>query len=324
MDKDTFQRLLQKQIEGKLSRDEEALLKQAYDQLFSEEIAAGANDPTLGPDDERGKIIRQKIYGRIDKPSKYPFNFTSFLKVAAAVIVVGLSSLAVYNFRFDILDSIAPVTEYSLAAGNDAVKMLTLEDGSVIWLNKNSRITYPERFRGKQRTIKLEGEAYFQVAHNKEKPFIVKSGALDVQVLGTTFVVSDALKSKDKAVTVLTGKVSVAAQQQQIAVLLPNQQVSYDTNSRKSRQQQVNGIDAIAFTKQDIDFRDTPISQIFSAMETRFGVHVNFSKDGLKGLNFSGIIKKEDRLEDVLDILSSTLNFHYKISNDSTITITAL
>lgn len=323
MDKDTFQRLLQKQVSGKLSKEEDALLKQAYDQLFNEEIAAGAADPTLGPDDARGQIISQKIYGRINNQSKYPFRFRSFMKAAAAVVIIGLSSIAIYNYRYDILDKIDPVEEHEFASGNDAVKMLVLEDGSVIWLNKNSRITYPEQFRGKQRNIKLQGEAYFQVAHNKEKPFIVKSGSLGVQVLGTTFVVSDALKSNDKAVTVLTGKVSVAAQQHQIAVLLPNQQVRYDSISRKSRQQQVNAIDAIAFTKQDIDFRDTPLSQILLALETRFGVQVHYNQADLKERNFSGIIKKDDKLRDVLDILSSTLNFHYKISNGSTITITA-
>lgn len=324
MDKETFQRLLQKQVEGKLSNEEEIQLQQAYDQLFSDEIAAGVDDPKLGPDDERGQIIRQKIYARIKNRSIYPFNFRSFLKVAAAVVIVALSSVAVYNYRFDILDRIDPMAEHSLAAGSDAVKMAVLEDGSVIWLDKNSSITYPERFRGNQRRIKLQGTAYFQVAHNKEKPFIVKSGALDVQVLGTTFVVSDALKSTDKAVTVLTGKVSVAAQQQQIALLLPNQQVTYDSKSRTSKQHTVNAMDAIAFTKQDIDFRDIPLSQILQALKTRFGVQAQFSQSDIRDLNFSGIIRKDDKLEDVLDILSSTLNIHYKINNDSTVTITAL
>lgn len=322
MDKDTFQRLLQKQVKGKLTHEEEVLLKQAYGQLFNEEIAAGAHDPALGPDEERGAIIRQKIYDRINNRTKYPFNFRSFMKAAAAVLIIGLSSLAVYNYRFDILDEIDPIAEHQLVSGNDAVKLLVLEDGSVIWLNKNSRIIYPERFRGKRRKITLQGEAYFQIAHNKEKPFIVKSGELDVQVLGTTFVVSDAPTSKDKAVTVLSGKVSVAAQQQQIAVLLPNQRVQYDSNSGKSRQQRVNALDAIAFTKQDIDFRDTPLSQILRAMEIRHGVQVHFNDIKVNDLNFSGVIKKEDKLRDVLDILSSTLNFQYKISNDSTITIT--
>lgn len=324
MDKDTFHRLLEKQATGQISPDEEAALKQAYDQLFQEEMEATAENPALGPSDECGEIIRQKIHNRIKNKPELLFNFRSFLKVAAVIFIVGFSSLLCYNYRFEILDSVDPIAEHKLVTGGNAIKMLVLADGSVVWLNTNSSITYPDRFRGKRRNIKLEGTAYFDIAYNKEKPFMVTSGALDVQVLGTTFVVSDKDKIDDKAVTVLTGKVRVDAMQKQIAVLLPNQQIIYDSKKKTSSQRNVKVKEAISFIQNDIDFRDTPLNQILQALQVRFGVQAKYNEEDIRDLHFSGLISKDDTLEDVLDILSSTLNFQYKINHDNTVTITAL
>lgn len=324
MDKDTFYRFLQKQANGPISPEEEAALKQAYDQFFEEEMEATAKNLALGPDDERGQVIRQKIYSRIKNRSESPFNFRSFLKVAAVIFIVGFSSLLCYNYRFEILDRIDPIAEHKLVSGNDAVKMQVLPDGSVVWLNTNSSITYPDRFRGKKRNIKLEGTAYFEVAHNREKPFTVKSGTLDVQVLGTTFVVSDKDNVDNKSVTVLTGKVRVDAMQKQIAVLLPDQQVIYESKKKTSSQRNLEAEEAISFIQNNIDFRDTPLNQILQTLRARFGVQVKYEEEDIRDLHFSGLISKDDTLEEVLDILSSTLNFQYKINHDNTVTITIL
>lgn len=324
MDKDTFYRLLQKQAAGQISPEEEAVLKQTYDQFFQEEMDAITENRALGPDDERGEIIRQKIYGRIKNKPASLFNFRSFLKVAAVIFIVGFSSLLCYNYRFEILDRIDPIVQHKLVAGGDAIKILMLADGSVVWLNTNSSITYPDRFRGKTRNIKLEGTAYFEVAQNKEKPFMVTSRTLDVQVLGTTFVVSDKDKVDEKVVTVLTGKVRVDAMQKQVAVLLPDQQVAYDSKKKTSSQRKVKADEAISFIRNNIDFRDTPLNQILQALQARFEIQVKYKEEDIRDLHFSGLINKDDTLEDVLDILSSTLNFQYKINHDNTITITTL
>lgn len=126
--------------------------------------------------------------------------------VAASVIaLVGLFSI--YMWKSGIIGSSSP--EMVLVATTDNIKEVQLPDGSVVWLNRHSQIQYPKDFAGDERRVKLEGEAYFDVARNEEKPFITEMNGSETKVLGTEFNLNE--QGKDIELTVTEGKVSFGA-----------------------------------------------------------------------------------------------------------------
>src|SRR5207249_3835929 len=123
---------------------------------------------------------------------------------------------------------------------------LTLADGTQVWLNAGSSIAYPTVFTGKQRTVSVTGEVYFEVAHNKQMPFVVQKGAVSVQVLGTHFNMNTYDDESALKVTLLEGSVKVVNKassntsaignkNHQEAILKPGEQVSISHTSQLSQ-----------------------------------------------------------------------------------------
>jgi transmembrane sensor len=149
------------------------------------------------PDPEKAWIkFQQKIN---DREKALQSNW--YWKVAAAISLLIAGSLLVWNYSYE------PVEKMNIASTEDSVKMITLADGSQVWLNASSSIKYPENFKN-NREITLSGEAFFEVAKMNGQPFTVLTDALKITVLGTSFNVNEAEAGEVK-VQVATGKVAV-------------------------------------------------------------------------------------------------------------------
>ncbi len=137
----------------------------------------------------------------------------SWLKIAAvAVLVLGL--VIGFNDRLRQL----LLNNQKVAVATTQPIQLTLSDGTRVYLNKNARLTYPKSFTGPTRAVSLSGEAFFEVAKNPEKSFLITSGAVVTRVLGTSFNVN-ASRKDSVLVTVLTGKVAVSEREKKEAQL---------------------------------------------------------------------------------------------------------
>ena len=169
-------------------------------------------------------------------------------------------------------------------------KEIILADGSTVVLNRNSSISYPEKF-GNIRDVKLTGEAYFKVKRNPEKPFIVTMHDLTLQVLGTSFNINSYASNPTK-VSVLTGIVSLNSKSGKKLVLVKNQQAYLNDNSGYHLTNEKSD-DEIEWTNNTIVLKKTTLKATAKILENWYGVTIDFEDKDLEQLILSGKFKDE-------------------------------
>lgn len=203
----------------------------------------------------------------------------------------------------------------------EKVNSLTLEDGTCLTLNRGAQLIYPERFTGRQREIFLSGEAYFDVAHDKSHPFIVRVGDLTIKVLGTKFNVEAYPDSETITTTLIEGSVEVKSQLSHRSVrMVPNQQLAYNT---RSGEMQLSTLDESEETTRWRDnvwvLHQTSFSQICERLERMFNVKIVILNDELVKKSFTGEFRYGDSLESILEVIRITTPFNYERNGDTLI-----
>lgn len=186
---------------------------------------------------------------------------------------------------------------------------ITLPDGTKVFMNSNSQLRYPVQFKGDKREVELKGEAYFEVVHNKDKPFIVRSGEQQIRVLGTKFNINSF--EAIIATTLVEGRVSVQYQGHHKEVILqPGQQ------SRASKQhmevQKVLTDDYIGWTQNLFVFNDMPLTEIMKQLERWYDVDTDFPIS-FKDEKFFAEIPRDRKLSQVLQDLEKAGNYKFEI-----------
>lgn len=213
----------------------------------------------------------------------------------------------------------AQLTELNTPSGQQ--KQITLADGSKVWINSNSRLSYPEQFTGKTREVYLSGEAYFDIQHDANKPFIIHTGKVVTTVLGTAFDIKEDKISHTIEVTVTRGKVSVADGNKQLGILTPNQQISFNLLNSKATQTEVDAEQVIAWQKNELHFEDITFSEAASQLQQRFNVKINFSNDKVKNCRFTGTSLQGEKLDKILKVICAFNNATYQTKADGSILI---
>jgi transmembrane sensor len=200
---------------------------------------------------------------------------------------------------------------------------ITLADGSKVWLNAGSSITYPVAFVGNERKVEMNGEAYFEVAHNKTKPFYVSKGAMQVQVLGTHFNVNAYDDDKETKVTLLQGSVKVgngqSAKDNKTAVVLkPGQQAVLSRAHSPLTIHHSPDLDQVMAWKNGLfEFNETDIQTVMKQLERWYDVQVVF--DGAFTQHFNGTIKRQVNVSKVLNMLEKTGGLRFSIEGKKVI-----
>ncbi|MET3115649.1 hypothetical protein AAKU52_003401 [Pedobacter sp. CG_S7] len=143
-----------------------------------------------------------------DRNGKLSYRKHLFQIAASITIFLSIFSAGYYYYT-TFLNKVPETVMLEKSAGNGKVIKITLSDGSKVWLNAGSKISFPKSFGKSKREISLFGEAYFEVEHEQHRPFIIHTGAIITQVLGTSFNINAYALNKNIKVTVLTGKVAV-------------------------------------------------------------------------------------------------------------------
>jgi len=233
--------------------------------------------------------------------------------IAASLVLITLAALWIVQIQQgpSVEQHLIVYTQNKTTAGER--KTIRLADGSKIFMNSASKIRYPESFTGNTREIYLEGQAYFEVSHDKTKPFVVHAGELTVQVLGTTFDVRNYTGDVDAAVTVATGKVAVKTNSvKEFWMLTPGQQLAYDHTSGKSVKEQVLASEYIGWKGGALVFKNTPLSQISKQLERAYGVTIHIKTPALENRKLSLRINGEN-IGKVIEMLSTAGEFKYFI-----------
>ncbi len=191
-----------------------------------------------------------------------------------------------------------------------------LPDGTKVWLNGNTKIRYPIAFSGDVRMIHLEGEAYFEVSKNKEKPFIVDMGRLQVQAIGTAFNCM-AYPGEDRIETALTeGKVKVTrvvkGESKGGYVLNPGQVISYHSSSDQFQLHEGNLDKYLAWRSGKFIFRNDPMEVVCQKLGRWFNAEIIIKDESLKGYSFTGTFQEEG-LSEILDLISLTSPVRFKL-----------
>lgn len=190
---------------------------------------------------------------------------------------------------------------------------ITLSDGTRVWLNADSKLEYPVSFSS-IRNVKLEGEAYFEVAHDKHSPFVVYSRNIKVQVLGTKFNVNS-YDPEHVFVTLAEGKVSVSSLYEN-KILLPGDQAEISTTQALSDVKKVNVNIYTSWVTGTFEFNDTPMEDIVTQLSLWYNVNITFASPELKQTTFTGAILKSKSLGYALELIQRVSNINFEKKGD--------
>jgi ferric-dicitrate binding protein FerR (iron transport regulator) len=193
---------------------------------------------------------------------------------------------------------------------------LMLSDGSQVWINVGSSLTYPTAFTGNERKVKITGEAYFEVVHNEKIPFIVQNGDLQVKDLGTHFNVNTYQDETSARITLLEGSVRVLRNSTS-ELLKPGQQASISNNSNSNIRvlNDVNIDEVVAWKNGKFMFdNNTDIGAIMRQISRWYNVDIEYQ--GNISQRFWGSISKNVNVSQVLKILEATGEVKFKIEGN--------
>ncbi|MGN6435633.1 MAG: FecR family protein [Agriterribacter sp.] len=187
-------------------------------------------------------------------------------------------------------------------AGSKTINII-LSDGSKVWLNSGSKLTYPAIFTGSKREVNIIGEALFEVKRDTKKPFIVKKGSTQVKVLGTVFNVKAYAESKAVEVTLVKGKVIVQdSETNRSTTLSAGQQAKVGNSFDVVKAPDVEA--AVAWKNETFIFNNQSIEEIGHTLSRWYNVEVEFKNNHLNDL-FSGIISREASLNETVEMLNT-------------------
>ena len=198
------------------------------------------------------------------------------------------------------------------ANNSGIVQHVILPDGSNIKLNNRSKLIYPEHFSKDSREVFLEGEAYFDVAHDKRHPFIVRAGELNIKVLGTKFTVNASSQMPQITATLLEGSIDVADKKKHM-LMKPNQQLTYNVGSGKMLLTEVtNASRETRWTENIWVLSNTPLLDICQRLEQQFNVKFIIMNDELIGKSFTGEVYTNESLDSILKTMQMSTPFKYE------------
>ena len=224
---------------------------------------------------------------------------------------------AVFIFRFTLnhwfnpaMDEDVVMQTVYVPAGQNA--QLTLADGSRVWLNAGSTLNFPTRFVEEKRQVTLEGEGFFEVKANKEKPFIVSTSTYDIKALGTSFNVHAYKRSEEFETALLTGKVEISDRMtNHIISLTPNNRVVLMNN----------GLSVVPIESTDyflwregLLYFDEPLTEVLDKLELYFDVNINGNNKFVleNKRHCTGKFRTRDGVDHILSVLQLTNHFTYK------------
>ncbi|WP_207427590.1 FecR family protein [Pedobacter sp. SYSU D00535] len=188
---------------------------------------------------------------------------------------------------------------------------LILADGTKVWLNASSSITFPVTFSGDTRDVELSGEAYFEVVENKHKPFTVKTKRTEVKVLGTHFNVSAYADDPITRTTLLEGSVQLK-HGTQAALLLPGQKGEVAEGNPALRVAKADLQEAVGWKNGLFIFRDENIVEVMKKVARWYDVQVEF-EGNVKTKAFGGTVSRFKDITEILDLMQLAGGIHYKI-----------
>ena len=265
------------------------------------------------------KRIRQP--SELHQKDKPTFTTWSWVKYAAIVLLsIGLGVLGQqYILKTDqtVVQKEVRMIEKMSELGEKVTTKLP--DGTIVKLNSGSKLLFPSSFDSDERKVQLQGEAFFDVERNEQKPFIIQIGEMEVEVLGTSFNVKEDTESHQKTVAVKTGKVAVNNKANGEPILLDPLQMVVETQSGTLNKLPIMSEEAVfGWTDNKLVFDDNQYKTVFKEVSKWFGVEIEAGKELDEGMKYTAVFDNPT-LDEVLMSTSRIFKFNYKINENKVI-----
>lgn len=211
----------------------------------------------------------------------------------------------------------ASPTLVTVTAFDNSLTKIALPDGTEVFLNKGSSIVYPSSFSGKERNVKLNGEAFFKVAHNPDQPFVLsnKDGQYNIKVLGTEFNVQAYEGEEFIEATLVSGSIELDIPAiKSVKVLTPSQMASFSLSTNELQIAKVNTDRTVDWMYNRLVFRDTPMIDVLTKLSKFYNVDFKVDNKVINTYIFTGTFEDKP-LSQVLDYMKIASNLNYKITS---------
>ena len=273
--------------------------------------AASVYDKDKAFENFRNRVESQK---EIQSTSRRGFSLSALWRYAAVVaIIIAVGCISYWQGEVNVKDTFADI---SVEAPLGSKTKLYLPDGTLVWLNAGSRMTYSQGFGVDNRKVELEGEGYFEVKRNEKIPFFVKTKDLQLQVLGTKFNFRDYPEDHEVVVSLLEGKVGLnnLLREEKEAVLSPDERAVLNKANGLLTVESVTASHADQWTDGYLFFDEELLPDIAKELERSYNVKIHIANDSLKTFRFYGnFVRREQNIQEVLEALASTEKMQYKI-----------
>lgn len=254
--------------------------------------------------------IRRLIHKKTEKPSGKSIFLQRFQRVAAVLVL----PLMIFSAALIYQNFYTPENWLSIKTAKGERTHLTLPDGSEVWLNVDTEIKYSVAYNQRNRNIQLNGEAFFKVAKNKKKDFVVEAGNFKVKAVGTEFGVNAYAGEPFAETYLVEGIVDVMsnAGSSSKTRMKPGQisTISSDASTVKLRQTPVGY--AVEWTNGHLVFRNEDIPQVFRKIERWFDVKINFKPEDFAGETLYVNLRSGETLEKMLQIVDNAIGIQVK------------
>ena len=314
--------LITKKLSDEISLEEDLKLKkwleessenqQVFDSYKAtwEEMDRVKGKSSRDVDAEWERLENAIDFERSTKVAKERSLFTNIYRYAAAILLIGIAAFSIYHF-------INSQGSEQLVA-QVQIEEVELSEGSRVTVNSNSKLTYPKKFDKDIREVELSGEAFFEVAKDPERPFIINAGDVRVEVLGTSFNVKAYENQEQVEVTVSTGKVAVYPMDNpdEQVVLVKGQKAIFYKSSTKIEATLNEDINFASWKTKQIIFEDTPMPEVIRVINEIYKSDVKLVGDQLNDCPVTTTFDSQS-LESILNVLESTLNLSIEEKGNS-------
>lgn len=261
----------------------------------------------------------QRLLNKKERPQSRKYRLLYQIASYAAVALIAVAVSSAYYFYYNDINS----EMYSRYIGGDGLEadVVELPDGTQVSLGSKTIFHFDKDFGKSQRVVYLEGEAYFEVAKQKDKPFIVKTKEQDIEVLGTKFNVMAYPLDSLVVTTLLEGSVRLTALNiGNSTVLKPNQQFVYNRNTGAAYLKKVDAQQFISWTSGYYYFSEQSLKVILDRLSHVYGMQFTVDSEGLNNRTFTGTFYRGQSIKDIMEIVNLSIPIKYKI-NERHVTI---
>ena len=261
------------------------------------------------------KLLKEGERKNVLGPKRKFADWFKYVGYAACVLIMTTLAYTLVSPSEQLEEKPSQIILASTSIGEN--KTITLSDGTKVTLNANTTFSYPEKFSEGSRNVSLQGEAFFDVAHNREKPFVVATeNGMNIQVLGTVFNVKSYPEDENVETTLVSGKVKVVEEQnQKTVVLAPSQRATYVKDADKLIVDNVQTKKFTAWRQGKLIYDETPIRQVISDLKRKYKVDISVESPGIMDYKYTGEFDNLG-IEQILDLFEVSSPILYKMHNN--------